>query len=762
MSPPSAEALSATSPLAVESREVRGVGAWERHVFDVLREELAPTRARWRATLRITVVYALCATLIMALHVPNGEFLIIVLYVIAQTDAVASVTKAAQRVVGTLVGGGIGIVGLAALADKPWLFFPLQAAVVAASIFLSRTTTAPYATMLIGVTYLIAIPEYVPAAEPTLVTVLWRIGLTALGAAVGTIAQLVLWPDHPETVFLDELALRLARIERIIGRVLTGEAWDSRAVPTDLIGASGLTRQLDLLAQADMRATAPQGRRATHLQLVTQSELLLMTAIRVRRAVAAQYGTAPPPAALTTRLTALQAGCKAVRTAVEARQPAALDPPAQDAPTGADLSSEMVTALREMETALARTATATGTLRAERSALAGPALGAASAGAVPFRTVDCTLANTDALHSALKAALGASIVTLAYQAMDWPGISTGALTCLVVSQSSVGASWFKSLLRFVGSAIGGLMALLLIVVAMPNMESVGSFVLLTTPLFAAAAWMVSGSSRFSYVGIQMAIALSLALVNFPAPTVALEVPADRVAGVLLGVAVMGVLDSTLWPVFARDQVRRSLVRALREMGAYHRAVVDRDASRAQQVWFDVHRDVAAALSLHDALLIEPTFRSATAEAERRAVLILSNRLQHVFVSLLALDRTLEALPAGTLPPPAQAAMLARAAAVAARLGHLADRIEQYPGTPTTTDTPRLDAYDGVDLPAPDPTLAADVRQRVETLAAVTRELHATLGQIEDEIDASLHTLPRDGNYAHGHLDPTGLGQRHRV
>lgn len=760
MCPPPAEAASAAPPIPVAARDVGGIGAWERHLFDVLREELAPTPARWRATLRISVLYALCATLIMALHIPNGEFLIIVVYVITQSDAVASVTKAAQRVVGTLVGGGIGIVGLAALADKPWFFFPLQAAVVAASIFLSRTTTAPYATILIGVTYLIAIPEYVPAGESTLVTVLWRIGLTAFGAALGTIAQLVLWPDHPETVFLDELGMRLARIERIIGRVLSGEAWDSRAVPTDLIGASGLTRQLDLLAQADMRATVPQAQRADRLQLVTQSELLLMTVIRVRRAVAAKYGTALPPGSLRTRLTALQAGCKTVRAAVAARRPAPAVSSPQRAPAAADLSSELATALAEMETALDRTAAATAFLSIERTALVGPVIDTASARAVPFRTVDCTLANTDAVHSAFKAALAASIVGLAYQAMDWPEISTGVLTCLVVSQSSVGASWFKSLLRFVGSAIGGLMALFLILVAMPNMESVGSFVLLTTPLFAAAAWMVSGSSRFSYVGVQMAIALSLALVNFPAPTAALEVPADRVAGVLLGVVVVGLLDSTLWPVFARDQVRRSLVRALREMGAYHRAVVDRDASRAQQVWFDVHRDVAAALSLHDALLIEPTFRLPVAEAERRAVLILSNRLQHVFVSLLALDRTLEALPVGGLPPPAQAAIRARADAVAARLAHLADRIEQYPHPPPATGAPRLDASGGADLPAPDPTLPADVKQRIEALAAVTRELHATLGQIEDEIDASLHTLPRDGKDAAGGLDPANLPRPH--
>jgi len=727
--------------LSVASRTIRGVGDWERHLFEVLREELAPTPARWRATLRIATVYAVSVTLIMTLRIPAGEFLVIALFIVAQVDAVASVVKSVQRVAGTVIGGSIGILGLAAFADKPWFSFPLQAAVVAVSIFLSRTTTAPYATVLIGITYLIAIPEFVAAAEPALDTVLWRIALTAAGAALGTVAQLILWPDHPETVFLDELALRLERVERLVGRILAGEAWDARAVPTDLIGASGLTRQLDLLARADMRATRPQGRRATQLQLVTQSELLLMMTIRLRRAVAAHYGTAAPPHGLADRLTALRDGCRTVRDAVAARRPALL---ATGTPTALDegLAPEMRAAVVEMEAALGRTAAATGFLGGGAIGFASPMLGDASAGVVPFRTADFSLANSDAVHSSVKAALGASIVGLVYQALAWPEISTGVLTCLVVSQSTIGASWFKSLLRFVGSAIGGLMALLLVLVAMPNMESVGSFVLFTTPLFAAAAWMVSGSSRFAYVGVQMAIALSLSLVNFTAPTVALEVPGDRVAGVLLGVTVIAVLDSLLWPVFARDQVRRSLVRALREMGEYHRAIIHRDAARAQQVWFDVHRDVAAALSLHDALLIEPTFRSPVAEAERHAVLILSNRLQHVFVSLLALDRSLETIPADTLPGATRRALLERADAVAARLGTLADRIEQYPNVPPSTGAPRLDTHGPLELPAETGAVPDDLRHRVEALAAVTGELHATLGQIEGEIDASLHTLPR--------------------
>ena len=46
--------------------------------------------------------------------------------------------------------------------------------------------------------------------------------------------------------------------------------------------------------------------------------------------------------------------------------------------------------------------------------------------------------------------------------MAWPGLATSTWTALLIAQPTVGASVQKGILRFIGSALGGLMGLVAI------------------------------------------------------------------------------------------------------------------------------------------------------------------------------------------------------------------------------------------------------------------------------------------------------------
>jgi uncharacterized membrane protein YccC len=63
------------------------IASRERQFFAFLRRELAPSPARWRATLRIVMTCAVATTLIMSFHIPDGEYLIATLFVVSQSDA---------------------------------------------------------------------------------------------------------------------------------------------------------------------------------------------------------------------------------------------------------------------------------------------------------------------------------------------------------------------------------------------------------------------------------------------------------------------------------------------------------------------------------------------------------------------------------------------------------------------------------------------------------------------------------------------------
>src|SRR5262245_63324276 len=118
----------------------------------------------------------------MSAHMPAGEFFIIALFLVSQSDAWASLTKAWLRVCGIVLGGGAALVALVSCADKPWVLFPLQALILAVALFLSRTTTAPYACALFGLVFYIVVPEFISVPAASLERGLWIIFSLAVGA----------------------------------------------------------------------------------------------------------------------------------------------------------------------------------------------------------------------------------------------------------------------------------------------------------------------------------------------------------------------------------------------------------------------------------------------------------------------------------------------------------------------------------------------------------------------------------------------------
>lgn len=59
------------------------------------------------------------------------------------------------------------------------------------------------------------------------------------------------------------------------------------------------------------------------------------------------------------------------------------------------------------------------------------------------------------VHFGLKYGLGILICLLLIQALEWQGIDTAMVTCIVIAQSSLGADYRRSLYRLIGALIGG-------------------------------------------------------------------------------------------------------------------------------------------------------------------------------------------------------------------------------------------------------------------------------------------------------------------
>jgi multidrug resistance protein MdtO len=231
---------------------------------------------------------------------------------------------------------------------------------------------------------------------------------------------------------------------------------------------------------------------------------------------------------------------------------------------------------------------------------------------------------------------------------------TSTMTCAMVAKGSFGASLYQSLLRLAGAGLGGFLGLALIVAVMLNTEDLAWLLFPFAACVWLAAWVTAGSSRTSYAGVQIGMALAISVVDVFGPTTDLVPARDRVVGILLGITVMALVSEALWPVRASRAMRPALAAALRTMaglaeitrtpGGYAVAV-----ARTARHRLSVHQGLAAVLRLREESALEPGASTRAGRRERDTLLRLTGDAQAIFLALLALARHRLAVDAAALP-----------------------------------------------------------------------------------------------------------------
>ena len=180
---------------------------------------------------------------------------------------------------------------------------------------------------------------------------------------------------------------------------------------------------------------------------------------------------------------------------------------------------------------------------------------------VPF-LIPGALGSKDTVAFALKLTLCVMVCYVFYFAVGWPGISTSVTTVFITALGTSGAIKQKLFNRFIGSAIGGALAIGATVFLFPHMDSITSLVVLVAIVSFCSAWWAAGR-QFGYAGLQIAFAFYLvAFEGFSAPT-DLTPPRDRLIGILIALLVMWIVFDQLWPVRTITAMRRALAGILR-------------------------------------------------------------------------------------------------------------------------------------------------------------------------------------------------------
>lgn len=184
----------------------------------------------------------------------------------------------------------------------------------------------------------------------------------------------------------------------------------------------------------------------------------------------------------------------------------------------------------------------------------------------PAMTPDA-FSNPVYIRYALKTLLACMICYVFYSGVDWEGIHTCMLTCIIVANPSIGSSYQKMSLRFGGALCGALLALLVAIFAMPWLDNIAELLCLLAPVFLLGAWIATGSERSSYIGTQMIVTFALAtLENVFGPVYDLVEIRDRAMGILIGTAVSAVIYTFIWPESEADTLPQKLAGALGILG----------------------------------------------------------------------------------------------------------------------------------------------------------------------------------------------------
>lgn len=167
------------------------------------------------------------------------------------------------------------------------------------------------------------------------------------------------------------------------------------------------------------------------------------------------------------------------------------------------------------------------------------------------------------IRYALKTLLACMVCYVFYSGVEWEGIHTCMLTCVIVANPSIGSSYQKMSLRFGGAFFGAIFALLFTLLVMPWLDNIVELLCVLAPIFLLGSWLATSSERSSYIGTQMVVTFALAtLENVFGPSYDPVEIRDRALGILIGTAVSAVIYTFIWPESEAQSLPQKLAGAL--------------------------------------------------------------------------------------------------------------------------------------------------------------------------------------------------------
>ncbi|MHB9837350.1 FUSC family protein [Paraburkholderia terrae] len=595
-----------------------------RNAGDFLTRELAPFPGRLNVMLRCMLTSAIVIVASMALEVPELPLSLLVVFYVTQANVVVTRLVGIMFMVGSTLAIGLSILLLKFTFDYPLLRIVVASVVFFGSVYLLRVLKIGVVFFIVAIVviYVQSFVDQTDQADLLIRAVLWVWVAVNYPIALALVVNTLLLPAEPQLQLKAEIHRQLAALDIRLTQLIDNTP-NVTPITLAAVQQGALTLQ-KLLRFTTMRDAHFREHQAAQLACIA-------TVSRLYRGASELPDTWPAPStARRAMLSELRANVRALDEAVMSGEP----------------YHHVSTATPEEHNA-ADTIPAAGELQRALHAYADLAARGAETGkpaaAEPMVAPDAWT-NPAYLRFSLKTLLAVLACYVFYNAVDWQGIHSIMLTCVIVALPSLGASTQRALLRLTGAAIGSALALFMVVFVIPHLDDIVGLLLITLPVAALGAWISAGSERIGYAGIQVIFTFSLAVLGQFGPTTNLTEIRDRMVGILLGVGVATFVQMSFWREGEGDALRQRLATMLRAIAAQLRTPSDDAgdelpyAQRQLQAWA-VLADCEATLAR---VALEPgwqeaehaqwTLRAQTVLAQGREIMLAGDALRSTLVA----------------------------------------------------------------------------------------------------------------------------------
>jgi multidrug resistance protein MdtO len=563
---------------------------------EFIRWEVAPYPGRVNTVIRMTVTATLVMLIVVTFRVPNPFLAAFFSILLARENLAATWAGGRMVVLGFGAASLYILLGMMLFRGYPMTHFLWVIGSLYLAFFVIRTATNYGAAVAFSVPIAVALPIWdrpLPS-EAQVESTLWLVLVIGVGAGV-TVATEALYRifdrADPLITSVDDLLLPVQQVaESIADLHPISKVIRDRVLQYNMVGTGRLRTMLQ-------RQGVDPIRRAQRTALIAIAGRLIGLAANL-------MDTPTQPGeddglrlrALSKRLAAMRAELRASGV-ISAFAPVLEGPPSSSIPV-----------LQEMER----------TVAIIPEVFLGDKIVEGSQNA-PGREwwhalfVPDAFQNPEYLRFAFAGCLSASVCYILYNALDWPGLNTSVLTCIVTALSTVGTSLQAQFLRLSGFVVGGLiLGISAQILILPGIDTIFGFALFFAAATAIGAWFATSSPRLSYFGVQ--IALSFYFVHLQGSQIQtdLTVARDKVIGVLLGILAMGFIFDRFGTKSDAEQLQKLQVRNLRMLAqlAVCRAVRDRATYDSQFIRLrsQINDNFASLTSQMDALQFEFEFR----------------------------------------------------------------------------------------------------------------------------------------------------------